>query len=180
MCGQVEFLMQFDLTNNKDSLPSTCVLPHRPLRFTGTRCWPRLQNLPSNTLKFTAEKFSPSICICSCGSNTAVLHHSAAVKYFNCCPKIILDAGLVLHVKLQFPGLLAHLTSIHTICFCAGTVDTREELWRQIQQCVSEVNSHPKSSNSWEFEECRLLGCGAVYILCEPKFRRNVSPPSSG
>jgi hypothetical protein len=24
------------------------------------------------------------------------------------------------------------------------------------------------------FEECRLLGCGAVSILCEPTFRRNV------
>jgi hypothetical protein len=29
-------------------------------------------------------------------------------------------------------------------------------------------------------EECRLLGCGAVWSLCEPTFRRNVSPPSSG
>jgi hypothetical protein len=31
-----------------------------------------------------------------------------------------------------------------------------------------------------DYEECRLLGCGAVYILCEPTFRRNVSPPSCG
>jgi hypothetical protein len=30
------------------------------------------------------------------------------------------------------------------------------------------------------FEECRLLECGAVSILCEPMFRRNISPPSSG
>jgi hypothetical protein len=29
-------------------------------------------------------------------------------------------------------------------------------------------------------EECRLLGCGTVQILCEPTFRRSVSPPSSG
>jgi hypothetical protein len=27
-------------------------------------------------------------------------------------------------------------------------------------------------------EECRVLGCGAVYILFEPMFRRNVSPLS--
>jgi hypothetical protein len=27
-------------------------------------------------------------------------------------------------------------------------------------------------------EECCLLGCGVVQILCEPTFRRNVSPPS--
>jgi hypothetical protein len=29
-------------------------------------------------------------------------------------------------------------------------------------------------------KECRLLGCGAVQILCEPTFRMNVSLPSSG
>jgi hypothetical protein len=28
-------------------------------------------------------------------------------------------------------------------------------------------------------EECRLLGCGAMKILCEPTFRRNVTPLSS-
>jgi hypothetical protein len=31
-----------------------------------------------------------------------------------------------------------------------------------------------------KFEEFRLLGCGAMYILCEPTFRRKVSSPSSG
>jgi hypothetical protein len=30
------------------------------------------------------------------------------------------------------------------------------------------------------YEECRLLGCYAVWLLQKPKFRRNVSPPSSG
>jgi hypothetical protein len=25
------------------------------------------------------------------------------------------------------------------------------------------------------YEECRLLGCGVVYILCKPMFRRNIS-----
>jgi hypothetical protein len=30
------------------------------------------------------------------------------------------------------------------------------------------------------YEECRFLECGAVYFLCEPTFRRNVSPSSSG
>jgi hypothetical protein len=34
--------------------------------------------------------------------------------------------------------------------------------------------------HSGDYEECRLLGCGAVYILCEPTFRRNVMPPFSG
>jgi hypothetical protein len=34
--------------------------------------------------------------------------------------------------------------------------------------------------HSGDYEKCRLLVCGAVYILCEQSFRRNVSPPSSG
>jgi hypothetical protein len=29
-------------------------------------------------------------------------------------------------------------------------------------------------------EECRLLRCGAVWIMCEPTFRRNVSLSSLG
>jgi hypothetical protein len=31
-----------------------------------------------------------------------------------------------------------------------------------------------------DYEECRLLGCDAVWPLYELTFRRNVSPPSSG
>jgi hypothetical protein len=31
-----------------------------------------------------------------------------------------------------------------------------------------------------DYEECRILGCGAVKILCEPTFRRKASLPSSG
>jgi hypothetical protein len=30
------------------------------------------------------------------------------------------------------------------------------------------------------FEECRLLGCYAVWLLYEPMFRRNLAPRSSG
>jgi hypothetical protein len=30
------------------------------------------------------------------------------------------------------------------------------------------------------YKECRLLECYALWILQEPKFRRNISPPSSG
>jgi hypothetical protein len=29
-------------------------------------------------------------------------------------------------------------------------------------------------------EECRLLGCGSMWVLLEPTFRRSVLPPSSG
>jgi hypothetical protein len=28
--------------------------------------------------------------------------------------------------------------------------------------------------------ECRLFGCGALWVLLEPTFWRNMSPPSSG
>jgi hypothetical protein len=31
-----------------------------------------------------------------------------------------------------------------------------------------------------DYEECSLLGCDTVWVLLEPTFRRNVSPPSSG
>jgi hypothetical protein len=31
-----------------------------------------------------------------------------------------------------------------------------------------------------DYEECRLLGCYAVWLLYEPTFQRNISPPSSG
>jgi hypothetical protein len=31
-----------------------------------------------------------------------------------------------------------------------------------------------------KIEECRLLGCYAVWLLYEPRFRRNLAPPSSG
>jgi hypothetical protein len=34
--------------------------------------------------------------------------------------------------------------------------------------------------HSGDYEECRLLGCGSMKILCEPMLRRNVSPPPSG
>jgi hypothetical protein len=39
-----------------------------------------------------------------------VLHHIAVMKPANGCPKIILDAEMVMDVELQFPGLLARLT----------------------------------------------------------------------
>jgi hypothetical protein len=34
--------------------------------------------------------------------------------------------------------------------------------------------------NNIVFEECHFLGCGAVFYFCEPTFRRNVSPSTSG
>jgi hypothetical protein len=73
------------------------------------------------------SKVPPSIRISPRGFNTAVLHHNTAVKCFNCCPKIIPDAGLVLDVKLQFPGLHAHLTSVLSISFCAGAVPSIQQ-----------------------------------------------------
>jgi hypothetical protein len=57
----------------------------------------------------------PLILVFVCSFNMTVLHHITVVKYVNCCLKIILDAGLVTDVKLQFPGLHAHLTWILSI-----------------------------------------------------------------
>jgi hypothetical protein len=34
--------------------------------------------------------------------------------------------------------------------------------------------------NLFQDEECRLLGCGAVWVYYKPTFRRNVSPQNSG
>jgi hypothetical protein len=34
--------------------------------------------------------------------------------------------------------------------------------------------------HSNDYEECRVLRCGTVWILKEPTFRRSVSLPSSG
>jgi hypothetical protein len=31
-----------------------------------------------------------------------------------------------------------------------------------------------------DYEECRILGCDAEWLLKEPTFRRSVLPPSSG
>jgi hypothetical protein len=36
------------------------------------------------------------------------------------------------------------------------------------------------SSHGGYYEEWRLLGCYAVWLLYEPTFQRNVSPPASG
>jgi hypothetical protein len=45
----------------------------------------------------------------------------------------------------------------------------------------AEMLNVKSGDNVRAYEECRLLGCGAVQILwIEPTFRRNVLPPSSG
>jgi hypothetical protein len=41
------------------------------------------------------------------------------------------------------------------------------------------VQYNIQSFHSSVFEECRFVGCGAVQILCEPTFRRNVSPAAT-
>jgi hypothetical protein len=41
------------------------------------------------------------------------------------------------------------------------------------------LSNNTDGKNGYAFEQGRRLGCGVVYILCEPMFRRNVSPPSS-
>jgi hypothetical protein len=48
-----------------------------------------------------------------------VLHHIAVVKCVSGCPKIVMDTGLVVDMKLQFPGLHALLT-LNLSIFCVG------------------------------------------------------------
>jgi hypothetical protein len=38
----------------------------------------------------------------------------------------------------------------------------------------------PRSLITVSSEECRLLGCGAVWVYYKPMFRTKMSPPSSG
>jgi hypothetical protein len=47
---------------------------------------------------------------------------------------------------------------------------------------ITSKNNHCKIwyFHGCDYEECRLLGCGPVWILCVSTFRRNVSLPSSG
>jgi hypothetical protein len=65
----------------------------------------------------------PSVTIFTRGFNTTVLHVTV-LKYVNGCPKITLVAGLVMDVKLHFPGPHAHLTSIPSMmCSSVGTFE---------------------------------------------------------
>lgn len=65
-----------------------------------------------------------------------VFYHVTGVKCVKGCLKIILEAGLLVEVKLQFPGLYTHITSIILTVFMWGylktkvytsIIDTREE-----------------------------------------------------
>jgi hypothetical protein len=49
-----------------------------------------------------------------------VLHHMEVMKTATGCPKIILDAEMVMDVKLLFPGLHAHLTLSLLDLFCCN------------------------------------------------------------
>jgi hypothetical protein len=50
-----------------------------------------------------------SIRVFTYGFSPTAIHHVTVENCLNGCPKIILDAGLVAVVTLQFPGLHAHL-----------------------------------------------------------------------
>jgi hypothetical protein len=53
-----------------------------------------------------------------CGLSTTVLCHIAAVKCAIGCPKAILDAGLVVDLKLQSRSSDTHLTSVPLSVLC--------------------------------------------------------------
>jgi hypothetical protein len=94
----------------------------------------------TNKYKFSLNTFpwcSLNIRVSSYGFNSTVLQHITIV---NGCPKVILDGGLVADVKLQIPGLHAHLTWILSNNFCGNsTDDTSEEMWYWINKFANEI-----------------------------------------
>jgi hypothetical protein len=66
----------------------------------------------------------PSVRVNTCGPDAIALHHIPAVKCVNCSSNIILGVGLVVDVKLQFPGLQSHLTLILSV-YSVGIFETQ-------------------------------------------------------
>jgi hypothetical protein len=54
-----------------------------------------------------------------------------------------------------------------------------EELMEGVKMWLSSQAADFLHTGIQKLEECCLLGCGAMQILCESTFWRNVSPPSS-
>jgi hypothetical protein len=98
MCGQVEILMRSHLWAASQALTL-----HRHELVTA------IASASFEHAKVEYCKMCPSIRALHYGFNTAV-PHITVVKCAKGCPKVILDAGLVADMKLQFPGLHAHLT----------------------------------------------------------------------
>jgi hypothetical protein len=124
---QMEVLMRFDVTTSKDSFPLICgtvisgdCLTGRQIllaRINDSKCL----NILRTHLELTTIWRVLQECIFTWGFNTTVLHHIRDVQCVSWCPKIILDAGLVVTVTLEFPGLHDHLTST----FSVGIFETR-------------------------------------------------------
>jgi hypothetical protein len=57
-----------------------------------------------------------------------------------------------------------------------GTSDSLRNYVPDFYNCYMQINTEINNN----FEQCRLLGCGAVWVYYKPPFRRNVSPQSSG
>jgi hypothetical protein len=105
--------------------------------------------------------------------STTVLQHITAVKCVKGCPKMFLDARLVADVKLQFPGLHAHLTSILSISSC-GDIGKSKPVPAQ-RNCGSNMNNflvkciiHPESPNVCEFPFYIELSCVSVNMEVIP------------
>jgi hypothetical protein len=64
----------------------------------------------------------------TCGFNTTLFRCITVLKCVNDCSKIILGARLVADVKLQFPGLHAHLTEIFLNFFFYGDIGKIQSL----------------------------------------------------
>jgi hypothetical protein len=109
------------------------------------------------------------------------------------------------HLGYKTPVLTSqeiHYTSVTEssrlmLCKIWGFHGGDYEEWRLLgyksPDCISQEKHYVSATeSSWlmllkiwgfhggDYEKCRLLGYIAVWLLWEPTFRRNVSPPSSG
>jgi hypothetical protein len=95
-----------------------------------------------------------------CASVRGFIWRHSIILCISGCPKIILDAGLVASVKLQFPGQHFHLPSFLWILFCGDNYKPRSVSVQSIldKNCGGEFNNsqvrerlRSESFSAWEF-----------------------------
>jgi hypothetical protein len=64
--------------------------------------------------------------------------------------------------------------------YFVSTANAVGKKWAWMEINVKFITTIDVRLHGGDYEECRLLGRGAVWIYYKPTFRRNVSPPSSG
>jgi hypothetical protein len=104
----------------------------------------------------------------------AFIHeHCSSYSYAGCC---MISKYLRHNLNLWFWWVLcsdSHLcTQNHSPLFFFFKLDSVEKIRKLVFRIWG--------LHDGDYKECRILGCSAMWVLWEPTFRRNVSPPSSG